>query len=180
MKYIKRTASNKYELLFDKDDYEKIKDLSIYFNESNNMFYCNIGNGKKRCLKTFFYPEAPTLKSHVWFKNSNKLDYRRKNVRIISRTEYWRMLPPKNGRKYKGLHYNKYGELEGVGFCFDTSKTFFIPLTFFINEEKAAGMYNSILDYLKITGYKNDVPHYPLTKLQKENLEKYLAKHIYK
>lgn len=80
----KKMKDSGIRVLFDKDDYKKIKDLRFYISHG----YAKVSNSKTQYLhRIICHCDAPLVCDHI---NQNKLDCRKKNLRCVTRAENMR------------------------------------------------------------------------------------------
>lgn len=149
--------------------YDQICQSVRYYNGDTNTF--------RSILPVLFNtPDSEKSKYGYFFADGNRFNFQRENVRRVSRAVAYRYRPAQCGKKYKGVS-RKLGKLYvevWVG-CVrkDRQQLRFqvVSGNFTITEEYAAGVYNAILDYLHIAGYRNDVPKVELTDEQKSKVD---------
>lgn len=154
-----KTVSGK-SFFVDKEDYELIKNFKFYYSEYIN--YKKPGDViNNHSLSAFLFKTNQQMVP--MFLDGNRFNFSRKNVRIISKGQKFRFRPPMNGQKYKGVSKpNKYNKI--IVSLWVTEE---LKLSMYGDSpEHAAGLYNAMMDYCKIEGYKNEVPSVELNSKQ--------------
>lgn len=97
--------NRKYCALIDSTDLNEIKNGYLTDKSSKgriDVMFCKNG---KRVLLSRFLMNAP-LDHYVVFNSGNRLDFRRENLRVISRSEYYYLHSTQKTSIYHGVHYN--------------------------------------------------------------------------
>lgn len=89
-------------ILISKEDYERVKDLNLYYNSNSGYIHLQLGN-KKTSLHRFIVG-VMDLNIFVDHKNRNKLDNRRENLRTCTRSQNRMNANPYGTSKYLGVN----------------------------------------------------------------------------
>lgn len=164
-------------LYVDDEQYEKIKDYAIYYDAFHRRFmYREYNTGHyngSRALLPFFFGHA---KNRAYlFRDGQTNNFCFDNVIVTTRDVAYRHRPPIGGHKYKGAQRTRKKCLSGW-----LAQVWFsgrhMVILYADSELHAARLYNAMLGYYKIDGYRNKVPEILLTDEQKAKLDRHAWK----
>jgi hypothetical protein len=156
-----QTANNK-SIIVDPDIYDALKNKTI--REGNFSRFYVVDENKKR-ISLFNYIFKTGSNERYLFKNNNRYDLRRDNVVVCDCSTAYRHRPPLCGKKYKGITYSKKIECWYCKVSLDNGGVKKLRCD---SEYHAAQVYNALLDYLNLQGYRNEVEPIELTDAQKK------------
>jgi hypothetical protein len=159
-------------VLFSDSDWDKIENIVVYYEQEHRLLVYKVKTDKKLrgSVLSYLFDTSNSQKFGYLYADGNRFNLQRENVTQIDRSTSFRYRPAPSGKKYKGVrcrtnsrkHKRWFASLHITQNCY-----FEIPCN---NEIHAAAMYNAVCDYLKLEGYRNDVPKIELTN----ELQKYI------
>lgn len=164
------------EFIIDTYNLEKLKYHTFYWCVTTLTINCrNRRNPDKTKLYAHLRLTSVLFNTNIsdrvpFFKDGNRRNLTEKNVKIITKAELFRKREKLYNMPYKGVHkLNEKTYMAKAVLKNGKLATFCNKNT---TDIEAAGLYNAVLDYCKIKGYRNKVPKIELTEKQKKYIRK--------